>query len=206
MRIKDLNSSTAVHLNLLNPYFKLPTCSGSSKKQGNSRKTSTSASPTTLKPLCRSQQTVENSSTDGNNRPPDLSREDLLEKEMATHSSILAWKIPWTEAPGGLQSTGLQRLRHDWATSLSFFLSFTWHVSWETCMQVKKQQLEPDVEQQTGLLGKEYVKAVNRHPAYLTYIQSTSYKILGWMNLRMESRLQGEISITSDMQMTPPLW
>ena len=51
MRIKDLNSSTAVHLNLLNPYFKLPTCSGSSKKQGNSRKTSTSASPTTLKPL-----------------------------------------------------------------------------------------------------------------------------------------------------------
>ena len=73
-------------------------------------------------------------------------------------------------------------------------------------MQVKKQQLEPDVEQQTGLLGKEYVKAVNRHPAYLTYIQSTTYKILGWMNLRMESRLQGEISITSDMQMIPPLW
>ena len=48
-----------------------------------------------------------------------LGREDPLEKEMATHSSILAWKIPWTEEPGGLQSTGSQRVRHDWATSLS---------------------------------------------------------------------------------------
>ena len=47
-----------------------------------------------------------------------LGREDPLEKEMATHSSILAWRIPWTEEPGGLQSTGLQRVRHDWATSL----------------------------------------------------------------------------------------
>ena len=47
-----------------------------------------------------------------------LGREDPLEKEMATHSSILAWRIPWTEEPGGLQSTGLQRVGHDWATSL----------------------------------------------------------------------------------------
>ena len=47
-----------------------------------------------------------------------LGQEDLLEKEMATHSSILAWKIPWTEEPGRLQSVGLQRVRHDWATSL----------------------------------------------------------------------------------------
>ena len=53
-----------------------------------------------------------------------LSREDPLEKEMASHSSILAWRIPWTEEPGGLQSTGLQRVGHDWATSLS--LSFGW--------------------------------------------------------------------------------
>ena len=60
-------------------------------------------------------------------------------------------------------------------------------------MQVKKQQLEPDMEQQTGLLGKEYVKAVNRHPAYLTYIQSTSCEMLGWMKHKLESRLQGEI-------------
>ena len=49
-----------------------------------------------------------------------LGWEDLLEKEMATHSSTLAWKIPWTEEPGGLQSMGSQRVGHDWATSLSF--------------------------------------------------------------------------------------
>ena len=55
-------------------------------------------------------------------------------------------------------------------------------------------------------LGKEYVKAVFCHPAYLTYMQSTSYKMLDWMKHKLESRLPGEISITSDMQMTPPLW
>ena len=73
-------------------------------------------------------------------------------------------------------------------------------------MQVKKQ-LELDVEQQIGSkLRKEYIKAVYCHPAYLTYMQSTSSKILDWMRHRLESRLPGEISITSDMQMTPPLW
>ena len=74
-------------------------------------------------------------------------------------------------------------------------------------MQVKKQQLEPDMEQQTGSnLGKEYVKAVYCHPACSTYMQSTSCEILGWMKHKLESRLPGEISITSDMQMTPPIW
>ena len=74
-------------------------------------------------------------------------------------------------------------------------------------MQVKKQQLEPDMEQQTGSKsGKQYVKAVYCHPAYLTYMQSTSYEMPGWMKHKLESRLLGEISITSDMQMTPPLW
>ena len=74
-------------------------------------------------------------------------------------------------------------------------------------MQVKKQQLEPDMEQQTGSkLGKEYVKVVHCHPAYLTSMQSTSCEMLGWMKHKLESRLPGEISITSDMQMTPPLW
>ena len=74
-------------------------------------------------------------------------------------------------------------------------------------MQVKKQQLELDIEQQTGSKqGKEYIKAVHCHPDYLTYIQSTSRKMLGWMKHKLESRLPGEISITSDMQMTPPLW
>ena len=73
-------------------------------------------------------------------------------------------------------------------------------------MQVKKQQLEPDMESTGSKLGKEYIKAVYRHPAYLTYIQSTSWEMLGWMMHKLESRLLGEISITSDMQMTQPLW
>ena len=74
-------------------------------------------------------------------------------------------------------------------------------------MQVKKQQLEPDMEQQTGSKsGKEYVKAVYCHPASLTYMQSTSFEMPGWMKHKLESRLPGEISTTSDMQMTPPLW
>ena len=74
-------------------------------------------------------------------------------------------------------------------------------------MQVKKQQLEPDMEQPTGSkLGKEYIKDVYCHPAYLTYMQSTSCEMTGWMKHKLESRLPGEISITSDMQMTPPLW
>ena len=74
-------------------------------------------------------------------------------------------------------------------------------------MQVKKQQLEPNMEQWTGSkLGKEYVKAVYCHPAYLTYMQSTSCEMPDLMKHKPESRLLGEISITSDMQMTPPLW
>ena len=73
-------------------------------------------------------------------------------------------------------------------------------------MQVKKQQLELDIEQQTGSkLGKEYFKAVYCHPAYLIYMQSTSYEMLDWMKHKLESRLPGEISITPDMQMTPHL-
>ena len=64
-----------------------------------------------------------------------------------------------------------------------------------------------DMEQQTGSkLGKEYTKAVYCHPAYLTYMQSTSREMLGWRKHKLESRLPGEISITSHMQMTPPLW
>ena len=71
--------------------------------------------------------------------------------------------------------------------------------------QIREQRLELDMEQQTGSkLGKEYIKAVYCHPAYLTYMQSTSCKMPGWMKHKLESRLLGEISITSDMQMTPP--
>ena len=74
-------------------------------------------------------------------------------------------------------------------------------------MQVKRQQLEPDTDQQTGsMLGKEYVKAIYCHPAYLTYVSCISCEMPGWMKHKVESGLPGEISITSDMQMTPPLW
>ena len=74
-------------------------------------------------------------------------------------------------------------------------------------MQVKKQQLELNMEQQTGSkLGKEYIKAVYCHPVYLTYMQSTLCKMPGWMYHKLESRLLGEISITSYMQKTSPLW
>ena len=79
--------------------------------------------------------------------------------------------------------------------------------SWEICMQVKKQQLELYMEQQTGSkLGKEYVKAVHCHLAYLIYMQSTFWETLDFMKHKLESRLLGEISITSDMHMTLALW
>ena len=72
-------------------------------------------------------------------------------------------------------------------------------------MQVRKQQLELDMVQQIcSKSGKEYIKAVYCHPAYLTYMQSTSWEMLDWMKHKLESRLPGEISITSDVQMTPP--
>ena len=134
------------------PEIKLPTSTGSSKKQESSRKTSTFALLTKPKPLI-----VWNTTN---------------------------WKI---------------LKRREYQT--------TWPASWEICMQVKNQQLELDMEQQTGSkLGKEYVKGVYCHPAYLTYMQSTSWETLGWRKHKLESRLLGEISVTSDMQMTPPLW
>ena len=74
-------------------------------------------------------------------------------------------------------------------------------------MKVKKQDLEPDMEQQTGSkTGKEYIKVVYCYPAYLIYMQSTSCEMPRWMKHKLESGFPGEISITSDMQMKPPLW
>ena len=84
----------------------------------------------------------------------------------------------------GSQQTGKFLKRWEHQTTLP--------VSWETCMQDKKQQLESDMEQRTGC-----------HPAYLTYMQSTSYEMPGWMTHKLESRMLGEISITSDTQMIP---
>ena len=83
----------------------------------------------------------------------------------------------------------------------------TFPASWEICMQVKKPQLELDMEQQTGSkLEKEYIEAVYCHPAYLTEMQSISCEMPGWMKHKLVSRLPGEIPVTSDTQMTPPLW
>ena len=74
-------------------------------------------------------------------------------------------------------------------------------------MWVKKQPLEPNIEQLTGSkLEEEYDKAVYCHLVYLTYVQSTSCEMLGWVTNKLESRLLGEIIITSDVQITPPLW
>ena len=99
----------------------------------------------------------------------------------------------------GSQQTGKFWKRWEYQT--------TWSASWEICVPVKKQQLELDMEQKTdSKSGKEYVKAVYCHPAYLTYMQSTSWETLAWMKHKLESRLLGETSIASDMQMTPPSW
>ena len=74
-------------------------------------------------------------------------------------------------------------------------------------MQVKKQKLTPSMERLTGTkLRREYDKALYCHSIYLTYMKSKSFKMVGWMSYKLESRLLGEISTTSDMQMTPPLW
>ena len=93
-----------------------------------------------------------------------------------------------------------------------------WKILWEmgyqttspasfiTCLNIKKQQFEPDMEQQTGSkLGKEYIKAVYCHPAYLIYMQCISCKMLDWIKHELESRLPDKVLINSDMQMTPVL-
>ena len=112
-------------------------------------------------------------------------------------SALLTMPKPWTA----------------WITTNcgSFFKRWeyqsTWPASWEIYMQVRKQQLEVDMEQQTGSKQeKEYIKAVYCHPACLTSMQSTSWEMLDWKKHKLKSRLLGEISITSDMQMTPPIW
>ena len=73
-------------------------------------------------------------------------------------------------------------------------------------MQVKKKQLEVDMEQQTGSKSVKEYNAVYCYPTYLTYMQNTSWEMLDWMKYKLESRLPGEISIKAYMQMTPPLW
>ena len=99
----------------------------------------------------------------------------------------------------GSQQTGKFLKRWDYQTTLPAF--------WEICMQVKKEQWELDMEQQTGSKsGKEYVKAVYCHPASVTSMQSTLCKLLGLMKHKLEIGLLVEISTTSGIQMTLPLW
>ena len=95
----------------------------------------------------------------------------------------------------------------NWKILKEMGIQATLPASWKICMQDKKQQWELDMEQWTVFkLGKEYVKAVYHHHAYLTYMQSTSSEMPGWMKHKLESKFPGEISITSDVQMTPLLW
>ena len=102
--------------------------------------------------------------------------------------------------------------------ALTLWITINWKILKEmgipdhlTCLlrnlYAGQEATELDMEQQTGSKQeKEYIKAVYCHPAYLTYMQSTSLEMLDWKKHKLESRLPGEISITSDMQMTPPLW
>ena len=77
----------------------------------------------------------------------------------------------------------------------------------EKVVSRSRSKLIQDMEQRTSSkLGKDYIKVVYCHPAYLTHIQSTSCEVPGWMKHMLETRLLGEVSVTSDMQMTPPLW
>ena len=135
--------------------IKLPTFIGSWRKQRSSRKTFTSDSLTTLKPLTVWITTVEN----------------LKQMGIPDHLTCL--------------------LRNLYADQ-------------KKKRKKERKQLEPDLEQLTGSkLGKEYDKAEYCHPAYLTCMQNISCKMLGWMNHKLESRLSGEISKTSDMQIVP---
>ena len=124
----------------------------------------------------------------------------IIEKAREFQKKIYLCFIDYAKA---FDSVDHNKLQNSWKWEYQAILP----ASWEICMQVKKQQLELDMEQQTGSkLGKEYVKAVYCHPACFTYMQGTSRGMPGWMKHKWDSRLSGEISITSDTQMTPPLW
>ena len=115
----------------------------------------------------------------------------------------------YTDTPHFLKS--ICQLKDIWVVSnfwqLELFSEFSTVSGYKISIQKSVPFLYTNNEQQTGSnSGKEYIKAVYCHPAYLTYMQHTSFEMLGWKKHKLESRLLGEISITSDMQMTPPLW
>ena len=111
--------------------------------------------------------------------------------------------LSWSDGTG---CHDLYFLNVEFQASFKVEYQTTLSASWEICMQVKKQQLEMNMEQTGSKLGKEYVKAVYCNLTYLYHMQSISWEMLAWMKHKLESRLLGEISITSDTQMIPPLW
>ena len=124
----------------------------------------------------------------------------IIEKAREFQKNIYFCFIDYTKAFDCVDHSKLEKSwkRWEYQTTLPAY--------WETCMQVKKQQLEPYMEKQTdSKLWKEYVKNVHCHPAYLTSMQCISCKMPGWMKQKLESRLLGEILVTSNIQMTPPL-
>ena len=118
----------------------------------------------------------------------------IIGKARKFQKNLLLYWLHYSLWMCGSQQTGKSLKRWEYQTTLP--------VSWETCMQIKKQQLELDMEQQTGSkLGKLYVKVVYYHSAYLTFMQSTSCEMTGWMNPKLESELLGQISATPDIQL-----
>ena len=149
--------------------------------------------------------TVQNLPTVWETQVLSLGLADSLEKGMATHSSILAWRIPWTGESGGLQSMVFDCVDYNKLWKILKEIRIPGHL---TChlrnLYAGQESTDLGIKQWTGSKwAKEYIKAVHCHPAYLTYMQSTSCEMLGWMNHKLESRLLREIATISDMQIVP---
>ena len=111
----------------------------------------------------------------------------IIEKAREFQKNIYFCCIDYTKAFDCVNHNELWKILKRWEYKT------TWPAFWEICMQVKKQQLEPDIKQWTGSkLGKEYIKAIYYHPAYLTYTQISSCEMPGWMKHKLESKLLGE--------------
>ena len=145
-----------------------------------------------------------------------LGQKGPLEKGMATHSSILAWIIPWAEEPGGLESMGLQRVTHNWVTNIhttnveTFKNSQIWHacpfVLWITYESIPDSSTYTNDDIFCFFASLWLTSYFKFSCCFKIYMQSTSWDMLHWRKQKLESRFPGEISIISDMQMTPLLW
>ena len=117
---------------------------------------------------------------------------------MATYSRIFAWRIPWTEEPGRLQSTGSYSIGHSWSDLAHTPDLRNLYAGQEATVRTRHGPTD------WFQVGKGYVKTVYCHPTHLTYMQSTSCEMPGWMKHKLESRWLEETSITLDMQMIHP--